>query len=285
MEYLNSKEVAQLLGVNVSTIKRWTEEQKLQCERTAGGHRKFQLHHISRFLRENESHRNDANAFFLDDTMDASIGAEVVSGEFDKTIDYLLGRALACDHRKVSLLFNALLVQRYPMSYVFDALVTPVLHRVGMLWQSGMLSVTEEHMASQTIHDALIRMAAAVDKPMETRANVLLMNMTGEYHVIALKMIQILLERQGYSVLFSGQITPSDMLDYIIDMYRPGRIYISSTFIENFSDSQEEFDTICEIALAKGVPVFVGGAGFDRIEIHVPEIVTRLRDFSDVASK
>ena len=36
----NSNQVAELIGVNVSTIKRWTDTGKLNCIKSAGGHQK-----------------------------------------------------------------------------------------------------------------------------------------------------------------------------------------------------------------------------------------------------
>ena len=50
MQY-NSYQLAKIIGVNVSTIKRWTESGKLNCSKTAGGHRKFNLNDISNFLK------------------------------------------------------------------------------------------------------------------------------------------------------------------------------------------------------------------------------------------
>ena len=49
MKYLNSKEVAMIMGVHVSTVKRWTDAGKLPCYQTPGGHRKFILNHINEF--------------------------------------------------------------------------------------------------------------------------------------------------------------------------------------------------------------------------------------------
>ena len=37
VQFFNSLEAAKILGVNVSSIKRWTEEGKLECVKTAGG--------------------------------------------------------------------------------------------------------------------------------------------------------------------------------------------------------------------------------------------------------
>ena len=53
MKYLNSKEVSEILGVNISTLKRWTDSGKLDCVKTAGGHRKFTLQHVRNYYKSN----------------------------------------------------------------------------------------------------------------------------------------------------------------------------------------------------------------------------------------
>ena len=47
----NSYQVADIIGVNVSTIKRWTSSGKLSCYQTVGGHRKFHLNDIAAFYK------------------------------------------------------------------------------------------------------------------------------------------------------------------------------------------------------------------------------------------
>ena len=36
MKYLNSKEVSDILGVNISTLKRWTDNGTINCHKTPG---------------------------------------------------------------------------------------------------------------------------------------------------------------------------------------------------------------------------------------------------------
>ena len=55
MKYLNSKEVSGILGVNISTLKRWTDSGKLGCEKTAGGHRKFTMQHVRDYYKSNSN--------------------------------------------------------------------------------------------------------------------------------------------------------------------------------------------------------------------------------------
>lgn len=49
---MTTRSVADLLGVGVSSVKRWTDEGKLTCVRTAGGHRRFETTEVDRFRRE-----------------------------------------------------------------------------------------------------------------------------------------------------------------------------------------------------------------------------------------
>jgi len=46
---LTSTRVAEILGVTASSVKRWADEGLLACERTAGGHRRFQSSEVARF--------------------------------------------------------------------------------------------------------------------------------------------------------------------------------------------------------------------------------------------
>ena len=61
MRYLTSKNVAEILGINISTLKRWTDNGTLECTKTAGGHRKFTMQNIRDYHKsqENSGKSND----------------------------------------------------------------------------------------------------------------------------------------------------------------------------------------------------------------------------------
>jgi len=41
LDYLSTREAAELLGVGTTSVKRWSDEGALNCIKTAGGHRRF----------------------------------------------------------------------------------------------------------------------------------------------------------------------------------------------------------------------------------------------------
>ena len=51
---LTTDNVSKILHVGKSTVKRWTEEGKLKCFRTPGGHRKFKVESVQEFIRNYE---------------------------------------------------------------------------------------------------------------------------------------------------------------------------------------------------------------------------------------
>ena len=51
---LTTDNVSKILHVGKSTVKRWTEEGKLKCFRTPGGHRKFRIESVQEFIRAYE---------------------------------------------------------------------------------------------------------------------------------------------------------------------------------------------------------------------------------------
>jgi len=51
--YISTREVANLLSVTETTVKRWTNSKRLKCVKTLGGHRKYLLKDIENFTKEN----------------------------------------------------------------------------------------------------------------------------------------------------------------------------------------------------------------------------------------
>lgn len=282
IQYFNSDEAAKILGVNVSTIKRWTEEGKLGCIKTAGGHRKFLMEHLAKFLEKNKNKTEKVNLFPLESESDLRISQHIIKGDFHYLSDYLVKHSLAANTDKIQQVLNGLYLGQYPLSQIYDHLITPVLHEIGQLWMDEKISIAEEHIASQSIRDAVIRLQGIIRLPYKKNGKVLCLNFSNEFHSMALKMVAHILELKGFKILFAGQNTPLIQIENVFESYHPGRVYVSGTYVENKENLQIEFNKIADLCLKHKSKLFVGGRAFDIVSIQHPALVRRLMNFQDV---
>jgi len=282
IQYFNSHDAAKILGVNVSTIKRWTDEGKLECIQSIGGHRKFMMDHFTEFLGKNNKKVSKINLFPIESDSDLEISHHILKGNFDFLVDYLKEQAFLSHRGQVQYVMNGLYLSQYPLYGIYDKLITRVLYKIGSEWESGNISITEEHIATQTIRDSIVRLQGIIRIPSEKIGNALCLNLSHEMHDIALKMVDHILELKGYRVLFSGQITPLMKMEQVFQAFNPERVYISTTIIDNPEIIQAEFDEICQLCESHKASIYIGGQGFDHINYEHLIVKTRLTNFEEL---
>jgi MerR family transcriptional regulator, light-induced transcriptional regulator len=282
IKYFNSEDAAKILGVNVSTIKRWTEGGDLECIKTAGGHRKFLMAHLADFVEKNKKKSSRINLFPLENEQDIEVGYYIMKGDFHFLNRYILEQAMLSNREQVQQVFNGLYMGQFPLHQIYDLLVTPVLHQIGFLWEENQITITEEHLASQTIRDGIMRLQGIIRIPSEKIGKVLCITPSKELHDIPLKMVDHVLEARGYRIYYSGQLTPIAKIDQIFDKIKPDRLYISCTFVNDVHETQEEINELFRISGVYGTRVYVGGRGFDLLLHHNPVVEKRGYTFEEV---
>lgn len=282
MQMFNSIETAKLLGVNVSTVKRWTDAGILKCTKTAGGHRKFMMMHIADFVEQNQDKVGKIQAFPIESEQDIQLGYYITKGDFEYLTDFMKQQALSANRQRVQQVLNGLYLANHSLHSIYDHVVAPVLRQIGELWEKDVISVTEEHLATQTIKDSIIRLQGILRLPDKRLGIVFCLNLRDEMHDIPLKMVDHVLELRGFKVLNSGQNTPLHKIEQIFENYAPRRLYISSTYVPDPSGTEIEFKRICDVAQLHNVDVYVGGVGLDRFEYDRNLIKRRLFTFEEV---
>jgi excisionase family DNA binding protein len=282
---LNSEEAARILGVNVSSIKRWTDEGKLECIRSLGGHRKFQMDQLADFVNKNKRIASKINVFSIETAAEVDINYHILKGDFNYLRSFLLKKSVQARREEVQNVLRGLYLGQYPLYIIYDRLITPLLHEIGSRWIKNKLSIVEEHIASQIIRDALIRLQGIIRLPGRISGTAVLLNLSAELHDIALKMVQNILETRGFKTFFSGQQTPFLKIEQLLKKIKADRMYISSTFIEDISATQQELNGLFDLCGQLNIAVYVGGSGFDQLSIAHPAVVKRLYNFEEVNNR
>jgi len=283
VEYFNSEEASRILGVNVSTIKRWTEEGKLNCTKTAGGHRKFLLSHLVQFLENNQTKVTKAQIFPMEKPDDLEISKSIFKQDYIELIRQFQQYALTANRQQLVKILKGLYISQIPLHGIYDNLITPVLWNIGKMWEEKLISVNEEHFATQAIRDGIIRLQGQVHIDQTPKGIVICATLPGEWHDLSIKMVDHILELRGYKVIFSGQNTPVENFAQIFELYLPRRFYISSTFIENKEHSQEQFNILANLCQKYGVELIVGGRGFLTISSAHPAVTCEMSTFKEIS--
>ena len=287
-KYLNSVEAANILGVNVSTIKRWTDSGQLNCIQTAGGHRKFLMKHLNEYLKSHSDDSRKATAIPYDTSEHRQLNHLIQKRDIKELHLHLLNSAIKSHRETVNLIITGLALAQYPVYKIFDELITPVLHKIGEMWEMNHLTVAEEHMASDIIRDSILQIREMTINPNGETRKVFCFALDDDQHDIALKMVQILLEQRGFNVFYSGQSTPADSIEKLISIHKPERVYLSCTYYdknwikEQLESKSSELIVIYGLAKKYNFELFIGGEAFNYLTVDKDVVKQRLFSFEEV---
>ena len=215
MKYLNSKEVSGILGINISTLKRWTDSGKLGCEKTAGGHRKFTMQHIRDYYK---MHSNSSKSDFLSlDSKDhKKIYGLINQQDFKQLAMDLSNASLKADESTIDTIINGLYMNGIPVADLFDFVVDVAGNIVEDQLKNNKIAHTDAYLSRKIITrsvDGLNR-----DKPNGNfnGKNALCINFEDNLPDIGVVMSEVLMRHNGYNVFNSGSHAELGELSEII---------------------------------------------------------------------
>lgn len=172
---------------------------------------------------------------------------------------------------------------------VIHALVIePAMTAIGDLWESGSISVADEHLATAISHGVLVRLFDALSVTRaRSRELVLLAAVEGQRHILGLRMVADVLEGAGFDVLFLGADVPLDALRGFVAEHRPAVIGLGVGTATDVCRLAEAIQAIHEVSPeprimlgGRSVPLGLRDAGYPFVpsSLEVLETVQRLLD-------
>lgn len=100
---------------------------------------------------------------------------------------------------------------KHGIEYSFENLVLPYLQRLGDLWQTGAITTTHEHFASNVIRNLLSHLYRTCKQPEIGKTTPIIFFLPeGEFHEIGLLYFAYIAKNAGYKTIYLGQSTPID---------------------------------------------------------------------------
>jgi excisionase family DNA binding protein len=180
-DLLTSTEVARLAGVGPTAVKRWADAGVLKCVKTAGGHRRFERKEVDRFLR----------------------GAGALSGE-----DWQDWTDAALSESSVPALLSRLFHLRAELGSWHRAAdrVGAFVDDLGRRWESGALTVVQEHIISHALQRALATIVETIPVP-PSAPRVFLAAAEGDTHTLGLSLAELCAREAGWRAEWGGPHT------------------------------------------------------------------------------
>lgn len=237
---LSTTQVGDLFEVHPSTVKRWCERGELAFHRTEGGHRRIRLSDALRrgpegaLARELAAFEGAAGSVWL---------AEQAAGS-DRDFEPARGLAEAWLQGRDFHRIKELLVylgKTHPglLPQLLDAVTREIMRGVGQWWEEGHLGVGGEHLASETLTEALFQLRSDLAPPDGTgtdRPVSLVGCAEGERHVLGANAVRLLLEQRGWQVRFLGADVPVDSWEDLQKEYDAGLVCISYSSLRGWGD-------------------------------------------------
>ena len=262
MKYLNSKEVASIMGVNVSTIKRWTDSGKLDCYQTVGGHRKFLLSHVKNFLKEKINQKLKVNIIQYLNKGEKELVQRIDRIDYKYLRNYLFQLGLQQGVDSIHDVINSLLIKGEPHYRIYDELILNVLSRIGDLWSNNKLSIEDEHTMTETIRNVMYRIHSEISKNnVKIPKKVICMTLTNDEHEIPLVMIQSILDEINIPSTNLGPNIPAPEIESKIQVVNPTHLIISSNYVLDTDTFNSEISQLLQICHKNDIEILIGGSG------------------------
>tara|TARA_B100000575_G_scaffold280440_1_gene269923 strand:+ start:44 stop:925 length:882 start_codon:yes stop_codon:yes gene_type:complete len=268
MKYLNSKEVSGILGVNISTLKRWTDSGKLGCEKTAGGHRKFTMQHVRDYYKSN-SNSAKGEALSLETKDHKKIYGLINQQDFKQLAVLLAESSLNSDESSVGTIINGLYMNGTPVADLFDFVVDVAGNIVEDKLKKNKIAHTEAYLSRKTITrsvDGLNR-----DKPNGNfnGKNALCINFEDNLPDIGVVMSEVLMRHNGYNVFNSGSHAELGELSEIIIKRKIDVVLFylcnlqccNAVIEENVSKTVKQIHDSIKVANKLDIKILFGGEG------------------------
>lgn len=150
----------------------------------------------------------------------------------------------------------------------------PSMYEIGNLWEKGVVSVAQEHLASSIVGRVLLELYTAIlvlaSKPVRGRA--VITAAPNEFHEIGAWMVSDLLELDGWQIRYLGANASQEDLLQLLDDFDPQLLALSVTMPFNLDKVKDIITEVRKKEAHRSMKIMVGGGVF----LTMPDIWSEL---------
>ncbi|MCK9857720.1 MerR family transcriptional regulator [Paenibacillus sp. ATY16] len=259
------RKVSQLVGIPAVTIRAWENRYQLTAPvRSTGGHRLYRdadietLRWIKQQMESCQLKISEAVSLYRDKQGNEPAEALSQPNRFNRLRDQLYRELVDLNTVQANEVID-LCFSLFHHEEVFHHILTPVMRQIGTAWENGVISVAQEHFASQIIIQRCTQFMRILPMNRDLPRAVALCP-EGEHHQMGLMLFTLFLRNKGHDVIYLGPDTP---LNDITSLIRTKNIEIVAISLNNplLAASVEKW--ISDYRLTNpSLTIIAGGNGF-----------------------
>jgi len=255
---LSTADVARLFNVTETTVKRWADDGTMKCQKTPGGHRKFDIKHVIEFANTN-SMDPTGTLVLEEDGFAPAIQIAVLSRDFVALSKIFVEKAMSVDRHDLHAFLSYLYQHRFQLWEIYDLIVRPGLYEIGERWRSKEIDIYHEHRASHETMDAMAKLQTEISIKPQVGKHAVLACLEDELHEIGLRCAANILEAEGWQVHYLGGRTPYHSIVESVKDVRPEIVCLSVTYSEIASGDVGRLKDLRRIVHRGGGKLVFGG--------------------------
>lgn len=250
---LKTKQVADLLGLSDSTVKRLVNVGALHAVRTQGGHRLIPESEVRGYLRRRGG----------------AVLAAVPDDEFSEPVylnllvEALLMALRSADEATTREVIFRAVASGFDGVRLADELIRPVMLAIGHAWERNELDVYEEHRATRTIEAVLIELIRNQPPPSPLAPLAMGAASEGDPYTIPGLLCELSLRQMGWDVINLGSNLPLPSLSRAVLAHEPKLLWLSVHWLADRPRFIAAYQTFFDEIAPTGTAVVLGGPALD----------------------
>lgn len=235
-------DLAKMFRVGKSTIKRWTDEGKLQCFKTPGGHRKFKPSNVHEFIKQ--YHYEIITPILPFSRTAEEISSNSMTLSVDESIEEMFRNSTKGLRQPIEAAFSNKMMQESHLSSVFDQLLTPVLRMIHTKYQQRQITSVEFQIAKNTLTHSLIHFAETLPKSEKKNVEMYCLSVHEGMNEVELKAVELLLENIGMTVYNLGTVLTKYAANDIVQQCKPDDVFVVLSLDHSTDEIVRQFNSL-----------------------------------------